>query len=45
METGVDLNTLNVDDLYVNRVRYLNNEDITEDHDILVKDDDGAYII
>ena len=45
MEIDVDLNTLNVDDLFVNWVQYLTNDQITEDYHILVEDEDGAYVI
>ena len=48
MESDVDLDTLNVDDLYVNGVQYLEddeNEDYTEDYHLLVKDEGGGYYI
>jgi len=48
MELDVDLNTLNVDNLYVNGVQYLEDDegvDYTEDYHLLVKDEDGGYYI
>ena len=45
MEANVDLNTLNIDDLVVNGIRFINNDEINEDSYILSKVKDGAYII
>ena len=46
METEVDLNTINIDDLVVNGVQFIGLDELDEDNCyILKKMDDGAYII
>ena len=45
LDTDVDLNELNIDDLVVNGVQYLENDQLTEDYYILKKDDEGAYVL
>jgi len=46
MDTDVDLNTLNIDDLVVNGIQYLENEDLKEDeYYILKRDGQGAYVL
>ena len=43
-ETGVDLNTLNIDDLVVNGIEFLDKED-AEDYYILKETEDGCWCI
>ena len=48
IDTEVDLNTVNIDDIVVNGISFIDNEGLEElDKDdifILAKTDDGAYI-
>lgn len=44
LETGVDLNELNIDDLVVNSIQFLDKED-TEDYYILRETEDGCWCI
>jgi len=48
-DTEADLNTLNIDDLVVNGIQYLENKYLKdegeEDYYILKKDKDGAWVI
>jgi len=46
MEMDVDLNTLNIDDLYVNGVSFIPEEEFDiEQHYLLTRTDDGCWII
>jgi len=46
IDIDIDLNELNIDDLVVNGIQYVDNEDLNEDdYYILKRDDDGAYVI
>ncbi len=38
-----DLNEINIDDMYVNGVQFLDNDDIDEDTCIITKTENGAY--
>ena len=44
LETDVDLNTLNIDDLVVNGIQFLDKED-AEDYYILKETEDGCWCI
>ena len=44
LETDVDLNTLNIDDLVVNGIQFLDKED-AEDYYILRETEDGCWCI
>ena len=44
LETRVDLNTLNIDDLVVNGIQFLDKED-AEDYYILKETEDGCWCI
>ena len=46
IEIDVDLNMLNIDDLIVNGIRFIDKEDInTEDHYVLKETEEGAWIL
>ena len=48
IDTDVDLNELNIDDLVVNGVQYLDKETLEDNRDdyyILTEDEDGGYVI
>jgi len=45
VEHEVDLNCINIDNLYVNGIRYIDLEDIKEEHTILVQADGGYYVM
>lgn len=44
LETGVDLNMLNIDDVVVNGIQFLDKED-AEDYYILKETEDGCWCI
>ena len=45
IENEIDLNCINIDNLYVNGVSYIDLEDIKEKHTILVQADGGYYLM
>ena len=45
IDTDVDLNTLNIDDLVVNGVSFINKDELSEDYYILSETDEGFYIL
>ena len=46
MDADVDLNTLNVDDLYVNSVQFLYHSEYNEDeYHMLLEDPNGVWVI
>ena len=49
IETGISLDNLNIDDLYVNHISYIDIEELKEIGEdncyILKKDNDGAWVI
>lgn len=48
IDTDVDLNELNIDDLVVNGVQYFDKETLEDNRDdyyILKEDEEGAYVI
>lgn len=45
VELDVDLNTVNIDDIYVNGVQYLEDTEDTEDYYLLVKNENGGYYV
>ncbi len=44
LQVDVDLNTVNIDDLYVNSVCRIYRNELKEEHHILVDDDDDEYL-
>ena len=46
IDIDIDLNELNIDDLYVNGVQFLNEDDYKEDeYSLLLKTDDGYWVL
>lgn len=49
MEIDIDLNEINIDDIVVNGISYINREDVEEynleDYMILAKDEDGLWVL
>jgi len=45
VEHEIDLNCINIDNLYVNGIQYLDKEDIKDYHTILTQEDNEFYVM
>jgi hypothetical protein len=45
IDTDVDLNELNIDDIVVNGIQFIEDEEDTDDYYVLIKTDSGSWVI